>query len=133
MRAMWLMLNSSVIAFLLGGLIASCSGLPNPQGAPGPQRSAALSDAALRPNEPPKPNPSSTPTLAPETVPTGELIFKNKCGTCHSLPTADRLKIFPSDKAMLDWVIKMAQLAGLNANETQEVLDYTQALRRSGR
>ena len=133
MRTIWLMLNSSLIALLLGVFIAGCSGLSKPPGAPGPQRSAAPSDSALSPTDPTKSNPSSTPTLIPEAVSTGELIFKNKCGTCHSLPTADRLKVFPSDNAMSDWMKKMAQLAGLNADETQKVLDYTQALRKSGR
>ena len=133
MHAKWLMLNSTMIALLMGVLLLGCSGLPKPSRAPGPQRPAAPSTAALTPAETTKANPSSTPTLTPEAVSTGELIFKNKCGTCHSLPTADRLKVFPSDKAMSDWVKKMAQLAGLNADETQKVLDYTQALRTSGR
>ena len=127
------MLNSSVIALLLGVLLAGCSSVIVLPEAHGPQHPAAPSDAALTPTEPTKATPSSTPTPTPTAESAGELVFKNKCGTCHSLPTADRLKFFPSDNAMSDWMKKMAQLAGLNADETQKVLDYTQTLRRGGR
>lgn len=133
MRAKWLMLNSSMIALLMGVLLAGCSSVMELPKTPGPQRPTAPSDAALTPTDPTKATPYSTPTPTLTAASAGELVFKKNCGTCHSLPTSDRLKVFPSDNAMSDWVKIMAQLAELNADETQKVLDYTQTLRRSGR
>ncbi|MDO8635400.1 MAG: hypothetical protein Q7R34_04025 [Dehalococcoidia bacterium] len=118
---------------------AGPAGPSGPPGASGPRGPAAPTPVATTPAAPAKANPTGTPTSAPTAAPpaqaavAGELVFKNNCGTCHALPTTDQLKVFPNDIAMSEWVKSMAQMAGLNADDTQRVVDYSLVLKRSAK
>ena len=59
----------------------------------------------------------------------GKLTFEGVCGLCHSLLTADEIKAYPNDDALVVRVIGMAGFAGLSEVETEDVIRYLLALR----
>lgn len=77
---------------------------------------------------------SAPPPMKGAAMPTGtgmpgELVFKNACGSCHALPTADKIKSYASEDAMLDVAKDMAGMAGLNAGDTDKLVEYLKSVR----
>jgi thiosulfate dehydrogenase len=59
----------------------------------------------------------------------GKVIFQGACGVCHSLPTANDMKAFPTDDALVAFEIGMAERAGLSETDAEYVIRYLLALR----
>jgi len=59
----------------------------------------------------------------------GKVIFEGACGVCHSLPTANDMKAFPTDDALVAFETGMAEIAGLSTADAESVIRYLLALR----
>jgi len=59
----------------------------------------------------------------------GKAIFEGACGVCHGLPTANDMKAFPTDDALVASEMRMAEWAGLSETNTENVIRYLLALR----
>jgi mono/diheme cytochrome c family protein len=59
----------------------------------------------------------------------GKVIFQGACGVCHSLPTANDMKAFPTDDALVAFEIGMTERAGLSETDAEYVIRYLLALR----
>jgi len=59
----------------------------------------------------------------------GKLIFESACAACHALPTADDMKAFPTDDALVVFVQGMAEGAGLSEEDAEKVVLYSLSLR----
>ncbi len=74
-----------------------------------------------------------TITFDPETpesaLSEGKMIFEGACGVCHSLPTAEKMKAFPTDDALVTFEMGMTDMAGLAETEAEYVIRYLLALR----
>jgi mono/diheme cytochrome c family protein len=72
-------------------------------------------------------------TFDPETpgsvLSQGKAIFEGACGICHSLPTANDMKAFPTDDALVAFETGMADRAGLSETDSEYVIRYLLALR----
>lgn len=69
------------------------------------------------------------PTLSQGYLSQGKQLFQSKCSACHALPLTTRFKAFASDKAMVEWEITMAKMAGLSDEDAVKVIRYLLALR----
>jgi mono/diheme cytochrome c family protein len=67
----------------------------------------------------------------PESVlASGQRLFENACGACHAPTTAEEIKAYPSDDAMVSVALGMAvEAAGLSEEEAEEVVRYMLAVR----
>lgn len=59
----------------------------------------------------------------------GKLIFESACAACHDLPTADDMKEFPTDDALVVFIQGMAEGAGLSEADAEKVVLYSLSLR----
>lgn len=59
----------------------------------------------------------------------GQRSFQNACSACHELPTADRMKQFPSDAAMVEFSAGMAEAAHIPMDRAADVIRYLLAVR----
>ncbi|MFH1719848.1 MAG: hypothetical protein ABIF19_21050 [Planctomycetota bacterium] len=77
----------------------------------------------------PKQDTSFDPETPESLLLEGKLIFESACAGCHSLPTADDMKAFPTDDALVVLVTGMAEGAGLSDEDAEKVVLYSLALR----
>jgi thiosulfate dehydrogenase len=74
-----------------------------------------------------------TITFDPETpgsvLSQGKVIFEGACGVCHNLPTAEDMKAFPTDDALVAFEMEMTEMAGLSETDAEYVIRYLLALR----
>jgi len=72
-------------------------------------------------------------TFDPETpgsvLSEGKVIFEGACGLCHNMPTAEDMKAFPTDDALVAFEIGMTERAGLAEMDAEYVIRYLLALR----
>ncbi len=59
----------------------------------------------------------------------GERTFQNACSACHELPTLERMKLFPSDSAMVEFTAGMAEAAHMPMDRAADVIRYLLAVR----
>ncbi len=67
----------------------------------------------------------------PESILTsGGRSFSSACSACHELPTAERIREFPTDEALTEFMIPMTEVSELPLDYSEKVIRYLLTVRR---
>ncbi len=102
--------------------------------------SSSAPTPALAPSPTETPVPTRTPVESLEDIKydpntpdnillSGKRTFQSSCSACHNLPSAQVIKDFASDEALLEATIPMTKLAELPIDHAEKVLRYLIAVR----